>query len=125
MLSGQQAVSVLSDDGLCATVLLGIFAAATFLLSFPRTLARLSWLGLISAVFITLCAILAMIGAGANPIPNRIVVATVPTNFYEAFLAITGPVSVPFRSSQIGSYIPLPLQVFAYAGHFMYACTCP
>ncbi|KAM5534734.1 hypothetical protein V8D89_011598 [Ganoderma adspersum] len=96
ILSGQQALSVLSDNGLCASILLAIFAAATFVLSLPRTLAQLSWLGLLSAAFIGLCGLLAMIGAGANPVPGRIIVATVPTNFYEAFLAITGPLRLFF-----------------------------
>ncbi|KAI0651691.1 transmembrane amino acid transporter protein-domain-containing protein [Trametes meyenii] len=101
ILSGQLALSVLSNNGLCATALLAIFAVATFLLSLPRTLGGLNWLGLLSAVFITICGILAMIGAGANPVSDRVVVAAVPTTFYEAFLAITGP-------------------VFSYAGHFMF-----
>ena len=90
---------MLSNNGLCATILLAIFSAATFILSLPRTLAHLSWLGLSSAAFIGLCGLLAMIGAGANPVPERIVVATVPTNFYEAFLAITGPVRLFIRLS--------------------------
>ncbi|TBU55100.1 amino acid transporter [Dichomitus squalens] len=101
VLSGQQALSVLSDNGLCATVLLVIFSLATFLVSLPRTLAQLSWVGLLSAAFIGICGLSGMIGAGANSVPGRVVVATVPNNFYEAFLAITGP-------------------VFAYAGHFMF-----
>ena len=92
VLSGQQALSALSDNGLCATILLVIFSIATFVLSLPRTLAHLSWIGLLSAVFIGLCGLLAMIGAGVNPVPGRIIMATVPNNFYEAFLAITGPV---------------------------------
>ncbi|KAI0361799.1 hypothetical protein OH77DRAFT_1418059 [Trametes cingulata] len=101
VLSGQQALSVLSSNGLCATGLLAIFSTAAFLLSLPRTLGSLNWLGLFSAAFITVCGLLAMIAAGANPVPNRTIVATVPTTFYQAFLAITGP-------------------VFAYAGHFMF-----
>ncbi|EIW64827.1 uncharacterized protein TRAVEDRAFT_42240 [Trametes versicolor FP-101664 SS1] len=101
ILSGQLALSTLSNNGLCAMVLLAIFSVATFLLSVPRTLGGLNWLGLLSALFITLCGILAMVGAGANPVPGRVIVATVPTTFYQAFLAITGP-------------------VFAYAGHFMF-----
>ncbi|OJT12628.1 N amino acid transport system protein [Trametes pubescens] len=101
ILSGQLALSTLSNNGLCAMVLLAIFSVATFLLSVPRTLGGLNWLGLLSALFITLCGILAMVGAGANPVPGRVIVATIPTTFYQAFLAITGP-------------------VFAYAGHFMF-----
>ncbi len=94
ILSGQQALSTLSNNGLCATILLGIFSVATFFVALPRTLGRLSWLGLFSAVLITICGIVAMAGAGANPTPDRVVVATVPTNFYQAFLAVTGPVSI-------------------------------
>ena len=93
LLSGQQALSTLSDNGLCAILLLLIFSAATFILALPRTLGRLSWLGLISVASITLCGILAMAGAGASPVPERVLQATVPTNFPEAFLAITNPVS--------------------------------
>ncbi|RPD65320.1 amino acid transporter [Lentinus tigrinus ALCF2SS1-6] len=96
ILSGQQALSTLSNNGLCATVLLVIFAIATFLLALPRTFSRLSWLALVSAVTIALCGVLAMIGAGANPVPNRIIQAALPSNFYEAFLAITGPVCLMF-----------------------------
>lgn len=73
-------------------VLLGIFATVTFLLSLPRTLNRLSWLGFTSVVFITLCGFLAMVGAGANPVRDRVIVASVQTTFDQAFLAITGPV---------------------------------
>jgi len=101
ILSGQQALSMLSNNGLCAIYLLLIFSVATFLLALPRTLGRLSWLGLVSVALIGICGLVGMIGAGVNPTPDRIVQAAVPTNFYQAFLAITGP-------------------TFAYAGHFMF-----
>lgn len=45
--------------------------------------------------------VVGMIGAGLNPTRPRVVQATVPTDFYHAFSAITNP-------------------VFAYAGHFMF-----
>ncbi|KAI0746622.1 amino acid transporter [Daedaleopsis nitida] len=99
ILSGQQALSVLSDNGLCAMVLLAIFSVVTFCLSLPRTLTRFSWLGVVSVICIGICGFLAMVGAGANPVPGRVIMATVPTSFEQAFLAITGP-------------------VFAYAGTF-------
>lgn len=66
-------------------------------MALPRTLDRLSWLGLISVCLIALSGLLAMIAAGRNPTPGRVVSATVPTNFYEAFLAITNPVSLVRR----------------------------
>ncbi|CAL1705083.1 unnamed protein product [Somion occarium] len=101
LLSGQLALSSLSDNGLCAILFLLIFSIATLLLALPRTLGRLSWLGVFSVASITLCGILAMVGAGTNPVPDRVLNATVPNNFPNAFLAITNP-------------------VFAYAGHFMF-----
>ncbi|KAG7099417.1 hypothetical protein E1B28_001269 [Marasmius oreades] len=101
LLSGQQALSVLSDDGLCTIYLVLLFSAATFVLALPRTLGNLSWLGLISVSLILVASLVAMIGAGLNPVPGRVIKAAIPSNFYQAFLAITNP-------------------VFAYAGHFMF-----
>jgi len=101
LLSGQQALSTLSTNGLCTIYLLLIFSVATLLVALPRTLDRVGWLGLFSVCLIALAGVVAMIGAGVNPVPGRILDATIPTTFYQAFLAITNP-------------------VFAYAGHFMF-----
>ncbi|TCD67011.1 hypothetical protein EIP91_000631 [Steccherinum ochraceum] len=101
ILSGQQALSSLSNNGLCAIYFLLIFSIATLLVALPRTLGSVSWLGLASVALIVACGLVGMIGAGVNPIPDRVVQATVPQNFYTAFLAVTGP-------------------TFAYAGHFMF-----
>ncbi|EPQ60892.1 hypothetical protein GLOTRDRAFT_124634 [Gloeophyllum trabeum ATCC 11539] len=84
LLSGQQALSTLSNQGLCTMYLLLIFAIATYLFAVPRTLG-----------------VIGMAGAGANPVPGRVINATISGTFYEAFLAITNP-------------------VFSYAGHFMF-----
>ncbi|KAL4267626.1 amino acid/polyamine transporter 2 family protein [Pleurotus pulmonarius] len=101
ILSGQQALSVLSNNGLCAMYLVLIFSVAVLIVALPRTLDRLSNLGLVSACFITLAGLLAMIAAGRNPVPGRVISATIQSNFFTAFLAITNP-------------------VFSYAGHFMF-----
>ncbi|KAJ7492888.1 transmembrane amino acid transporter protein-domain-containing protein [Mycena latifolia] len=101
LLSGQQALSTLSNNGLCTIYLLLIFSVATLLIALPRTLDRVAWLGLFSVCLITISGVVAMIGAGVNPVPGRTLSVTVPTTFYQAFLAITNP-------------------VFAYAGHFMF-----
>lgn len=93
MLSGQQALSTLSDNGLCAIYILLIFSLATFLFALPRTLGRLTWLGLLSVWLITISGIVAMIGAGLNPTPGRSVHATAAPDFTQAFVAITNPVS--------------------------------
>lgn len=92
IISGQFALAYLSNNGLCNVFLALIFSAACFVVAIPRTLDRLSWLGVLSAFAITICGILAMVGAGANPTPGRVVQATVPATFYDAFLAITNPV---------------------------------
>ena len=62
-------------------------------MSLPRTLSNLTWLGLGSALSILIAGLVGMIGAGANPVPDRILQATVPQTFNQAFLAITNPVS--------------------------------
>ncbi|KZT21664.1 hypothetical protein NEOLEDRAFT_1181504 [Neolentinus lepideus HHB14362 ss-1] len=101
LLSGQQALSTLSNQGYCSMWLLLIFAAAVFLVALPRTLGNLSHLGLFSVGLIVFSGVLAMIGASINPTEGRKLDVVVTTNFYDAFLAITNP-------------------VFAYAGHFMF-----
>ncbi|KAH7883776.1 transmembrane amino acid transporter protein-domain-containing protein [Phlebopus sp. FC_14] len=101
LLSGQQALSSLSDNGMCSMYFVLICGAVTFLISLPRTLDRLTWLGLLSTAVITISGIVAMAGAGADPLPDRVLSVALSTNFYDAFLAITNP-------------------VFAYAGHFMF-----
>ncbi|KAJ7169612.1 transmembrane amino acid transporter protein-domain-containing protein [Mycena filopes] len=101
LLSGQQALSTLSNNGLCSIYLLLIFSLATLVVALPRTLDRVGWLGLFSVCLISVSGVVAMIGAGVNPVPGRTLSTTIPTTFYQAFLAITNP-------------------VFAYAGHFMF-----
>ncbi|KAI0094603.1 amino acid transporter [Irpex rosettiformis] len=101
LLSGQQALSALSDNGLCAVYLLLIFAFATLLVALPRTLNQLGWLGVLSVFLIIICGVAAMIGTGINPLSNRVIQTTAPNSFLQAFLAVTNP-------------------VFAYAGHFMF-----
>ncbi|KAG1885688.1 transmembrane amino acid transporter protein-domain-containing protein [Suillus subluteus] len=101
LLSSQQALSTLSNQGMCSMYLVIITGAVAFLISLPRTLDRLAWMGLLSAVVITLAGFVAMIGAGANPVPGRSLTVTASSNFFDAFLAVTNP-------------------VFAYAGHFMF-----
>ncbi|KAF8586660.1 transmembrane amino acid transporter [Ramaria rubella] len=101
LFAGQQALTTLSNNGLCSIYLILIFATASFFMSLPRTLSHLTWLGLASAVSILLCGVVGMIGSGVDPVPGRLVQATVPQTFVDAFLAISNP-------------------VFAYAGHFMF-----
>ncbi|KAG2129974.1 transmembrane amino acid transporter protein-domain-containing protein [Suillus clintonianus] len=92
LLSSQQALSTLSNQGMCSMYLVIITGAAAFLISLPRTLDRLAWMGLVSAAVITLAGFIAMIGAGANPVPGRSLTITASSNFFDAFLAVTNPV---------------------------------
>ena len=78
---------------MCSILLLLIFAAATLVVALPRTLDRLSWLGLGSATLITIAGVVGMVGAGLNPTPGRVIAATAQASFYQAFLAITNPVN--------------------------------
>ena len=102
LLAAQAALGSLSDNKLCLMWYCGIFAIPTLLLSLPRTLnLSLSWLSIPAVISILIAALVAMGAAGANPVPDRVVSATIPTSFYAAFVSITNP-------------------VFAYAGHFMF-----
>ncbi|KAF8213340.1 transmembrane amino acid transporter protein-domain-containing protein [Mycena galopus ATCC 62051] len=96
LLSGQQALSTLSNNGLCTIYLLLIFSVATLLVALPRTLDRVSWLGLFSVCLITISGVVAMIGAGINPVPGRVLSPTISTSFYQAFLAITNPLVLTY-----------------------------
>jgi hypothetical protein len=80
---------------------LGIITIATVVCSIPRTLDNIKTLGVASVTTFTVAAIVAMVGAGLYPTPDRIVVATKETDFYTAFFAITNP-------------------VYAYAGHVLF-----
>jgi hypothetical protein len=77
---------------MCSMYLVIITGAIAFFISLPRTLDRLAWMGLLSAAVITLAGFIAMIGAGANPVPGRSLTATSSSNFFDAFLAVTNPV---------------------------------
>lgn len=77
---------------MCSMYLVVITGAAAFLISLPRTLDRLAWMGLLSAAVITLAGFVAMVGAGANPVPGRSLTVAASSNFFDAFLAVTNPV---------------------------------
>lgn len=105
MLSGQIALAKLSENGLCNISFTGLFAAATFLCALPRTYDYLGWISMGSVGSIVVAGIVGMIGAGLHPVEKaeREVVAARSSDFQTAFFSITNP-------------------VFAYCGHFMFAC---
>lgn len=100
MLSGQIALTALSDHGLCNISFTGIFCAATFICALPRTFDNLGWISVGSVMSILIAGVVGMVGAGIHPVEPRVVVAARSSDFYTAFFSITNP-------------------VFAYCGHFM------
>jgi amino acid permease len=101
MLAGQISLAALTDEKLCLMLYTGIFAIPTLLLSFPRTFDKLAWLSIPACLAILIAGLIGMVGAGVHPVPDRQILSTAPTDFYNAFVSITSP-------------------VFAYAGHFMF-----
>jgi hypothetical protein len=101
LLAGQITLGVLSENKLCLMLYTGIFAVATLVLSFPRTLDSLSWLCIPSCICILVAGVVGMAAAGANPASDRHIDIARSASFYDAFVSITNP-------------------VFAYAGHFMF-----
>lgn len=100
MLSGQIALSAISDNAICNVSFAGIFCAATFICSLPRTFGRMGWISIPSVICISVAAVVGMVGAGVHPVAGRSVVAARSSSFSTAFFSITNP-------------------VFAYCGHFM------
>ncbi|KAK5303203.1 hypothetical protein LTR99_004964 [Exophiala xenobiotica] len=101
LLAGQITLGVLSENKLCLMLYTGIFAVATLVLSFPRTLDSLSWLCIPSCICILVAGVVGMAAAGAHPAPDRHIDIARSASFYDAFVSITNP-------------------DFAYAGHFMF-----
>lgn len=92
LLAGQIALAALSDGKLCTMLYTGIFAIATLLLSWPRTMDKLGWLSIPSVLSILIAGIVGMIGAGVAPVEGRVISLAESSNFYTAFFSITNPV---------------------------------
>lgn len=91
-LLGQLALQTLSQGGMCAMSYLGIWTCITFLVSIPRTFgAGLQGFSVAACISVLVATLVAMVGSGVEPTPDRVVVATAPNSFYTAFLAITNP----------------------------------
>ncbi|RKU44354.1 hypothetical protein DL546_007474 [Coniochaeta pulveracea] len=101
LLAGQIALAELSDNKLCLMLYTGIFAIPTMIFSMPRTLDKLSWMSVPSVISIIVAGLVGMIGAGLNPVPDRVLDIVRASDFTTAFISITNP-------------------VFSYAGHFMF-----
>ncbi|GJJ06280.1 hypothetical protein Clacol_000471 [Clathrus columnatus] len=108
ILSGQQTLTELTNGKLCATYFILIFSFASFFMALPRTLNQLTWLGAISCISILTAGVVGMIGAGINPTPDRVLSATIPQSFTNAFLAITNPVFAYAVWAKVALALALP-----------------
>jgi amino acid permease len=64
--AGQIALQTLSDNKLCLMLYTGIFAAATLVASFPRTLDKLGWASVPSVLSIMAAGLIAMISMSSK-----------------------------------------------------------
>jgi amino acid permease len=80
-LLGQLALQTLSQGGMCAMSYLGIWTCVTFLVAVPRTFgAGLQGFSLAACISILVATLVAMIGSGVEPTPDRVVIATAPNS---------------------------------------------
>ena len=61
LVAGQIALGILTENRICLMAYTGIFAAATLVLSFPRTLDKLGWLSVPSVISIMAAGIIGMV----------------------------------------------------------------
>lgn len=61
LVAGQIALGILTENKICLMAYTGIFAAATLVLSFPRTLDKLGWLSIPSVLSIMAAGIIGMV----------------------------------------------------------------
>lgn len=92
LLAGQIALSALSDGALCTMLFAGIFAIATLLVSWPRTMDKLGWISVPSVLSIMVAGVVGMVGAGLHPVEGRSIEVVESSSFYTAFFSITNPV---------------------------------
>ncbi|KAL1997825.1 hypothetical protein VTN02DRAFT_670 [Thermoascus thermophilus] len=91
-------MNVLTEHGTCTIVFGVVGLVVSFVLALPRTLLKVSWLSIISFISIFSAVMITMIAIGIQRPGGGHVDATVKTNLYHGFIAVTNI-------------------VFAYAGH--------
>ncbi|KKK19958.1 hypothetical protein P175DRAFT_09771 [Aspergillus ochraceoroseus IBT 24754] len=82
------AMNTITGHGTCSIVFGVVGMAISFILSLPRTLAKVSWLSLVSFVSIMTAVLVCMIGVGVSK-PGGAVEAVVKTDLYHGFSAVT------------------------------------
>ena len=82
-------MNVLTNHGTC-TIVFGVVGLIVCLIcTIPRTLKRVSLLAIVSWISIFAAVLITMIGVGVEKPGNGQVEATIKTNLYEGFLAVT------------------------------------
>ncbi|PLB50692.1 hypothetical protein P170DRAFT_406070 [Aspergillus steynii IBT 23096] len=82
------AMNKITNHGTCSIVFGVVGMIVSFICSLPRTLAKMSWLSLVSFISILSAVFIAMIGVGILH-PGDRVDAVVDTNLYNGFTAVT------------------------------------
>ncbi|KAK1143182.1 hypothetical protein N8T08_006880 [Aspergillus melleus] len=82
------AMNTITNHGTCSIVFGVVGMIVSFILSLPRTLAKMSWLSLVSFISILSAVFIAMIGIGILH-PGDRVDAVVKTDFVNGFTAVT------------------------------------
>ncbi|KAH8689025.1 amino acid transporter [Talaromyces proteolyticus] len=91
-------MNTLTDHGTCSIVFGVVGLVVSFIGAVPRTLQKVSWFSVVSFISIFAAVLITMIAIGVEKPGTGHVDATVKTNVYHGFLAVTNI-------------------VFAYAGH--------
>ncbi|RHZ57779.1 neutral amino acid permease [Aspergillus thermomutatus] len=94
------AMNTITNHGTCSIVFGVVGMVVSFILSLPRTLAKMSWLSLVSFTSIISAVIICIIGVGIKHSGEK-VMATVDTDLVHGFSAVTNI-------------------VFAFSGHAAY-----
>ncbi|PWY89299.1 hypothetical protein BO70DRAFT_165101 [Aspergillus heteromorphus CBS 117.55] len=82
------AMNDLTNHGTCSIVFGVVGLVVSFVCTIPRTLAKMSWLSLVSFVSILAAVMVTMVGVGILN-PDNVVEATVKTNVYHGFTAVS------------------------------------
>ncbi|KAE8145747.1 transmembrane amino acid transporter protein-domain-containing protein [Aspergillus avenaceus] len=83
------AMNTITEHGTCSIVFGVVGMVVSFVLSLPRTLAKMSWLSLVSFISILSAVIVTMIGVGITAPGSDTIQATVDTNLFHGFTAVT------------------------------------
>ncbi|CAI7656923.1 unnamed protein product [Penicillium bialowiezense] len=79
----------LTDHGTCSIVFSVVGMVLSLALSIPRTMKGMTWISLASFISILSAVVITMVAVGVESHPGRVIQATVETNLYTAFQAVS------------------------------------